>query len=40
MFHFEATAKEKGLSGNWQVKVPTVHDLSEVWEYIVTWQAR
>ncbi len=40
MFHFEGTAREKDLRGNWQVKVPTVHDLPQDWEYIVTWQAK
>jgi hypothetical protein len=40
MFHFEATAREKGSKGNWQVKAPTIHDLSHDWEYIVTWQAK
>ena len=39
MFHFEATAREKGLKGEWQVKAPTVHDLPRNWEHIATWQA-
>jgi len=40
MFHFEATAREKGLKGEWQLKLSAAHDLPQNWEYIVTWQAK
>lgn len=37
MFHFESTAREKGLNGKWDIIKPSLSDLPPNFEYIATW---
>lgn len=39
MCHFELTAKEIGLNGNWNFLDPNIQPLTEQTEYIISWEA-
>lgn len=37
MYHFESTARELGLDGNWDINEPGNDDLDELTEFTVSW---
>jgi hypothetical protein len=38
MCHFELTAKDLGLKGQWQQSMPPIELPDDHWEYIVSWK--
>jgi nitroreductase len=39
MCHFELTAREQGLNGNWEIMKQDIEDLPERTQYIISWKA-
>ncbi len=40
MCHFELTAREAGLDGEWKILKPDAGGLPQDTEYIITWSGR
>lgn len=40
MCHFELTSKEFGIEGRWELKKPTINNVPENAEYIISWEEK